>query len=97
MATIPQELQDAWDAASTAKADHDAAAANLQTLTTQNQDIVTQLQQASVDEKTKAAALDQARLTFDNTADALLTGTGGVSPTVPPTTSPGASVGSSAG
>jgi len=90
MATIPQSLQDAWDAASGAKADHDASVATLGQLTTQNQDVVNQLNQATVDEKAKAAALDQARLAFDNTADALLTGPGS-SPTTPAATTPPAS------
>lgn len=72
MATIPQELQDAWDKAQQARDDHAAAAAKLLDLQNQELSIESALVPARQDETTKGSLLDQARLAFDQTADRLL-------------------------
>jgi hypothetical protein len=72
MAPIPQELQDAWDAAQQRKADHDAAASKLADLQAQEEAVSNALVPARQDETTTGSLLDQARLAFDQTADRLL-------------------------
>ena len=84
MATIPQNLQTAWDNASQALDDHNAAQAKLLDLQNQETAIGSALTTARQDESTKGSVLDQARLTFDQTADAILT-LGTVTPPPPPT------------
>ena len=83
MATIPQELQDAWDKAQQARDDHATSQAKLLDLQNQELTIEAALTPARQDETTKGSLLDQARLAFDQTADRLLT-SDGVTPPPPP-------------
>lgn len=75
MATIPQELQDAWDNAQQALSDHQASSSTLTGLVSQQDAVSTQLAAARLDDAAKGALADQARMAFDQTADRLLSST----------------------